>query len=160
VTTNDQGHTGTGGPLSDTDVVHIGVVPQVWYIDNTNSGAGTGAGTAADPFHSIAAFNASSGPGTNDYIVIKTGTGTYTGDGLNLKDGQQVYGSGETLSFTNPVNGNVVTILDGIGTRPTINVTTSGDQGIDLASGNTIHGVNITTAAGTTGLDDGSNSVG
>ena len=37
--------------------------------------------------------------------MIRTGTGTYTGDGLNLQNGQQVYGAGETLSFTNPVNG-------------------------------------------------------
>ena len=160
VVTNDQGHTGTGGPLTDTDTVHIGVVPQVWYIDNTNTGAGNGAGTAADPFHSIAAFNASAGPGQNDYIVIQTGTGTYTGDGLNLQDGQQVYGAGETLSFTNPVNGAVVNILDGTGTRPTINVTTAGDQGIDLAANNTIRGINITTAAGTTGLDDGQGASG
>ncbi|MBR1266842.1 cadherin domain-containing protein [Bradyrhizobium sp. AUGA SZCCT0222] len=162
VVTHDGGNTGAGGPLTDTDTVHIGVVPQVWFIDNTNfaaNGAG-GTGTAADPFRSISDFNGSAGPGANDYVVIKTGTGTYTGDGINLQNGQQLYGAGETLSFTNPVNGNVVQILDGTGTRPTINVTTGGDQGIDLASGNTIHGVNITTAAGTTGLDDGNNSVG
>lgn len=159
VVTNDQGNTGNGGPLSDTDTVHIGVVPQVWFIDNTNSGPGNGAGTSADPFHSIAAFNASAGPGVNDYIVLRTGTGTYSGDGLNLQDGQQVYGAGETLQFTNPVTNQVITIPNA-GARPTINVTTNGDQGIDIASGNTIKGVNITTGAGTTGLDDGNNSVG
>jgi VCBS repeat-containing protein len=159
VVTNDLGLTGNGGPLADTDTVHIGVVPQVWYIDNSNAGPGNGAGTVADPFHSIAAFNASAGPGVNDYIVLRTGTGTYTGEGLNLKDGQQVYGAGETLQFTNPVTNQVVNIANA-GTRPTINVTVNGDQGIDLASGNTIKGVNITTGAGTTGLDDGNNSVG
>ena len=160
VVTNDQGLTGNGGPLADADTVHIGVVAQVWYIDNTNAGPGNGAGTVADPFHSIAAFNASAGPGVNDYIVIRAGTGTYTGQGLNLQDGQQVYGAGEVLNLTNPVNGEVVNILNGSGARPTINVTQANDQGIDLASGNTIKGVNITTGAGTTGLDDGNNAVG
>ncbi len=154
VVTNDQGFTGSGGPLTDTDTVHIGVVPQVWYIDNTNSGSGNGSGTAADPFHSIAAFNASAGPGINDYIVLRTGTGTYSGDGINLQDGQQLYGAGETLQFTNPVTSQTITIPNA-GARPTINVTTNGDQGIDLAANNTVKGINITTAAGTIGLDDG-----
>jgi hypothetical protein len=157
VSTTDQGNSGLGGALVDNnDSFKIGVVPQVWYIDGAAVGPGT-AGTAADPFHTIAAFNSSLGPGVNDYIVIKSGT--YS-DGLNLKDGQQVYGAGETLSFTNPAGGHNVAILDGTGTRPTISVTTANDQGIDLASGNTIHGVNITTGAGTSGLDDGNNSVG
>ncbi len=159
VLTNDGGNTGTGGPLTDTDVVHIGVVPQVWFIDNTNfalNGAG-GTGTIADPFRSVADFNNSAGPGINDYIVVRTGTGTYT-EGLNLQNGQQVWGAGETLSFTNPVNGNVVDIPNA-GTRPTISVT-GGDQGIDLASNNTIRNVNISTASGASGLDDGNNDVG
>jgi hypothetical protein len=164
MTTTDQGNTGTGGTLTDVDNFNIGVVPQVWYIDNTNFGSlgAGGSGTAADPFRTITDFNNSAGPGTNDYVVIETGTGTYSGDGLNLKDGQQVYGAGETLSFTNPAGGHNVTILDGSGTRPTIHVTTAGDQGIDVASGNTIHGVNIQTDAGNSGLDDGSgaNAVG
>jgi hypothetical protein len=164
MTTTDQGNTGTGGSLTDVDSFNIGVVPQVWYIDNTNfaaNGAG-GSGTAADPFRSITDFNNSAGPGNNDYVVIETGTGTYTGDGINLKDGQQLYGAGETLSFTNPAGGHNVTVLDGTGTRPTIHVTTAGDQGIDVASGNTIHGVNIQTDAGNSGLDDGTgaNNVG
>ncbi|MDP1584286.1 MAG: cadherin domain-containing protein [Bradyrhizobium sp.] len=159
VVTNDLGLTGNPGPLSDSDTVHIGVVPQVWFIDNTNSGPGNGAGTSADPFHSIAAFNASAGPGVNDYIVLRTGTGTYSGDGLNLQDGQQLYGAGETLQFQNPVTLETITIPNA-GARPTINVTTNGDQGIDIAANNTIKGVNITTAANTTGLDDGNNSVG
>lgn len=159
VVTNDQGFTGNGGPLSDSDTVHIGVVPQVWFIDNTNSGPGNGAGTAADPFHSIAAFNASAGPGVNDFIVLRTGTGTYSGDGINLKDGQQLYGAGETLQFTNPVTSEVITVANA-GARPTINVTTNLDQGIDLAANNTVKGVNITTGAGTTGLDDGQGASG
>ncbi len=162
---NDNGNTGTGGALtSGASSFQVGVVPQVWYIDNTNGGAGTGAGTSADPFHSITAFNASAGPGTGDYIVLRTGTGTYAGDGINLQNNQQLYGSGETLSFTNPVTGATVTVLNGSGARPTINVTTAGDQGIDLAQNNTIHGINILTGTGTTGLDDGQgangNSVG
>ncbi|MDO9299008.1 tandem-95 repeat protein [Bradyrhizobium sp.] len=160
VLTNDGGNSGLGGPLTDTEVVHIGVVPQVWFIDNTNFGSlgAGGSGTIADPFRTVADFNNSAGPGANDYIVVRTGTGTYTGEGLDLQNGQQVWGAGETLSFTNPVNGNVVNIPNA-GTRPTISVT-GGDQGIDLASNNTIRNVNISTASGTSGLDDGNNDVG
>ena len=160
VQTNDGGNSGLGGPLVDSDTIHIGVVPQVWYIDNTNftaNGAG-GTGTAADPFRSVADFNDSVATGVNDYIVIRTGTGTYTGEGLDLQNGQQVWGAGETLSFTNPVNGAVVNIANA-GARPTINVTAASDQGIDLAANNTIRNLNITTASGTTGLDDGNNTV-
>ena len=161
VLTHDGSNSGLGGPLTDSDVINIGVVPQVWYIDNTNfaaNGAG-GTGTVADPFRSIADFNDSVATGVNDYIVIRTGTGTYTGEGLDLQDGQQVWGAGETLSFTNPVNGAVVNIANA-GTRPTLNVTAASDLGIDLAGNNTIRNLNITTAAGTSGLNDGNNSVG
>jgi hypothetical protein len=136
------------------------VVPQVWYIDNANFGTlgAGGTGTAADPFRTIADFNNSAGPGANDYILVRTGTGTYTGEGLDLQSGQQVWGAGETVSFTNPVNGAVVNIANA-GARPTISVT-GGDQGIDLASNNVIRNINITTASGTSGLDDGNNDVG
>ncbi len=160
--TNDHGHNG-GGAITDTDTINIGVIPQVWFINNA-VGAVTDAtapvGSQANPFPDIATFNASSGPGPNDYIYVKAGT--YSGDGINLKDGQTLLGDDQALSFTNPLGGPAIQIEDATGARPTIHVTTAGDQGIDLASGNIIHGINIQTDAGNSGLDDGSgaNSVG
>ncbi|MBR0869709.1 cadherin repeat domain-containing protein [Bradyrhizobium tropiciagri] len=158
--TNDHGHTGTGGPITDTDTINVGVIPQVWFINQDQSAVDATAvrGSQANPFSTVAEFNASSGPGVNDYIYVKAGT--YSGDGINLKDGQTLLGDDQALSFANPLGGAPIVIEDASGARPTINVTTAGDQGIDLAQNNTIHGINITTASGTSGLDDGNNSVG
>ena len=159
IATNDHGHTGTGGPITDTDVVSVGVTPQVWFIDQAQTGlvATEPRGSQLNPFSDITEFNAASltstGPGNNDTIYIKAGT--YTGPGINLKDGQTLLGDDQALSLADPFGGPAIVIETSSGARPTINVTTAGDQGIDLGVGNTIHGINITTAAGTTGLDDG-----
>jgi hypothetical protein len=164
IATNDHGHTGTGGPITDTDIISVGVTPQVWFIDQAQAGlvATEPRGSQLNPFTDITEFNAASltatGPGNNDTIYIKAGT--YTGPGINLKDGQTLLGDDQALSQTDPFGGPAIVIETSSGARPTINVTTGGDQGIDLASGNTIHGINITTAAGTTGLDDGNNGAG
>jgi hypothetical protein len=164
IATNDQGHTGTGGPLSDSDIVSVGVTPQVWFIDQAQTGlvATEPRGSQLNPFSDITEFNAASltatGPGNNDTIYIKAGT--YTGPGINLKDGQTLLGDDQALSQTDPFGGPAIVIETSSGARPTINVTTGGDQAIDLGVGNTIHGINITTAAGTTGLNDGNNAVG
>jgi hypothetical protein len=159
IATDDHGHTGTGGPLTDTDIVSVGVTPQVWFIDQAQTGlvATEPRGSQLNPFSDITEFNAASltstGPGNNDTIYIKAGT--YTGPGINLKDGQTLLGDDQALSQTDPFGGPAIVIETSSGARPTINVTTGGDQAIDLGVGNTIHGINITTAAGTTGLDDG-----
>jgi hypothetical protein len=164
IATNDQGHTGTGGPITDTDVVAVGVTPQVWFINQDQSSLDSNAarGSQTNPFSDVTEFNAASltatGPGNNDYIYVKAGT--YTGPGINLKDGQTLLGDDQALSLADPFGGPAIVIETSSGARPTINVTTAGDQGIDLGVGNTIHGINITTAAGTTGLDDGNNAVG
>jgi hypothetical protein len=159
IATNDHGHTGTGGPITDTDVVNVGVTPQVWFInqDQSSLDASASRGSQTNPFSDVTEFNAASltatGPGTNDTIYVKAGT--YTGPGINLKDGQTLLGDDQALSLADPFGGPAIVIETSSGARPTINVTTAGDQGIDLGVGNTIHGINITTAAGTTGLDDG-----
>ena len=42
--------------------------------------------------------------------MLKHGTGTYTEtNGINLADGVNLIGGNETLTFTNPVTGEVVT---------------------------------------------------
>jgi large repetitive protein len=164
IATNDHGHTGTGGPITDTDVVSVGVTPQVWFIDQAQTGlvATEPRGSQLNPFSDVTEFNAASltstGPGNNDTIYIKAGT--YTGPGINLKDGQTLLGDDQALSLADPFGGSPIVIETSSGARPTINVTTGGDQAIDLGVGNTIHGINITTAAGTSGLDDGNNAVG
>ncbi|NEV00908.1 hypothetical protein [Bradyrhizobium uaiense] len=162
---NDNGHTGTGSPLSSgPQSFHVGVVPQVFYIDNSATSS-TNAGTQANPYTSIAAFNAANPAGSGDYVVLEhgTGTGTYNeANGINLANGVNLIGGSHTLQFTNPVTGQVVTANAGSGSDPVIKVT-GADNGIDLlgTSGHTITGVSIDTSASTgIGISDDGNNVG
>jgi large repetitive protein len=166
VQTNDLGHTGTGGPLSSSvGTVNIGVIPKVWFIDNSATGAQDG--SQAHPFQSIAAFNAINDGAANhaqagDYIYLKTGTGVYSeADGIHLLNSQQLVGGGDSLSFTDPLNNaNTITIATA-GTRPVIDVTGAGNDAIHLAQDNTIHGFNIATDNATAiGIVDNGGTVG
>ena len=119
-----------------TGTVTITVGPSVWFIDNTAPAGGNG--TQANPFNSIAAFNAAqgtaNGPDAGDTIYLREGTGTYTeADGINLANGQTLIGAGQNLV----VNG--VTIETG-DPAPTIQVTGAGNQGVLLAQNNTLSG--------------------
>jgi len=160
---SDNGNTGTGGPLSSgNQTFHVGVVPQVFYIDN--SAGGSNLGTQANPFTSIAAFNAANPAGTGDYVVLEHGTGTYSeANGINLADGVNLIGGSQTLQFTNPVTSVVVTANTGSGTDPVIKLTAgSADNGVDLLAGTTGHtiahvGVDTTLGSGMGISDDGNN---
>ncbi|MGF6310581.1 hypothetical protein ABIB82_004666 [Bradyrhizobium sp. i1.8.4] len=161
---NDNGNTGTGGPLSSgAQTFHVGVVPQVFYIDNSTTGTSANLGTQADPYTSIASFNAANPAGAGDYVVLEHGTGTYSeANGINLANGVNLIGGSHTLQFTNPVTSQVVTANVGSGTDPVIKVT-GADNGIDLlgTSGHTISGVSIDTSAGSgIGISDDGNNVG
>ncbi|MCC8980975.1 cadherin domain-containing protein [Bradyrhizobium acaciae] len=160
----DNGHNGTGGPLSSgAQTFHVGVVPQVFYIDNSTGGTSLNLGTQHDPYTSIAAFNAANPAGSGDYVVLEHGTGTYSeANGINLANGVNLIGGSHTLQFTNPVTGQVVTANAGSGSDPVIKVT-GADNGIDLlgTSGHTITGVSIDTSASTgIGISDDGNNVG
>jgi large repetitive protein len=163
---NDNGHTGTGGPLSSgNQTFHVGVVPQVFYIDNS-AGGSANLGTQADPFTSIAAFNTANPAGSGDYVVLEHGTGTYSeANGINLANGVNLIGGSQTLQFTNPVTSQVVTANVGSGTDPTIKLTAgSADNAIDLLAGTTGHTiahVNVDTTLGSgMGISDDGNNVG
>ncbi|MGF6429211.1 cadherin domain-containing protein [Bradyrhizobium elkanii] len=161
---NDNGNTGTGGPLtSGAQTFHVGVVPQVFYIDNSPTALANSAnlGTAADPYTSIAAYNAANPAGSGDYVVLRSGTYTEA-NGINLANGVNLVGGSHSLTFTNPVTGAVVTANTATGTDPVIKVT-GADNGIDLlgTSGHGISGVSIDTSASTgMGISDDNNNVG
>ncbi len=167
VQTNDLGHTGTGGPLtSSVATVDIGVIPKVWFIDNTASAVGAD-GSQAHPFNSIAAFNAvndggASHPQTGDYVYLTTGTGVYSeADGIHLLNGQQLVGGGDGLTFPDPLNNANTLTIETAGTRPVIDVTGAGNDAIHLAQDNTIHGFNVATEnAAATGIVDNGGTVG
>ncbi|MBV8685514.1 MAG: tandem-95 repeat protein [Alphaproteobacteria bacterium] len=120
----------------------VGVGPQtVWFIDNSAVGSAN-TGTAADPFTSIAAFNAAQGtlggpqPGHTVHLLAGTGTGIYAeADGINLLNGQILVGDS-----TGAV-------------RPTIEAT-AGD-GINVAQNNVISGIDIGNTSGADIADSG-----
>ncbi|MET1109947.1 MAG: Ig-like domain-containing protein, partial [Allosphingosinicella sp.] len=140
----DDGH---GGTVSQDVTITIngagvGTGPQTeWYIDNSAVGS-TNVGTEANPFTSIAAFNAAQGTlggpqiNANVHLLTGTGTGIYAeADGINLLNGQ---------TLTGEATGAV---------RPTIEAT-SGD-GINVAQGNTISGLDIGNTSGADIADSG-----
>ncbi len=164
VTTDDGSNTGSGGAKTDTDSFQVGVIPEVFIIDNADGTADdANSGSAANPFNSIASFNTNASDGSGDYIYIKNGTGTYSeANGLTLLNDQQIFGQGQTLQFTNPVTGEVVTIGTGAsGTTPTLSITGASATGVTLAQGNTLKGFNLaTTQSGQTAIKDGNGTVG
>jgi VCBS repeat-containing protein len=173
VTTNDLGHNPSGA-LTDQDPLPIGVLPKVWYIDNTANGdddLSAPLGSQKHPFTSIAAFNAvndggAGHPAAGDTVFVRSGTyDSAHGDanGITLLNNQKLIGEGDGLAFQDPfasAGTNIQVVAAGV--RPIISV--SGTAiGIDLASGNTVHGLDVATAAaGAVGIDDGAanNSVG
>jgi hypothetical protein len=167
LTTNDNGATGTGAHPNVVSTEALGVIPKVWFIDNTASAVGED-GSQAHPFHSIAAFNAINDGGaghaqTGDYIYLKTGTGTYSEtDGIHLLNGQQLIGGGDGLTFTDPLNNANTLTIETAGTRPVIDVTGgAGNDAIHLAQNNTIHGFNVATEnAAAMGIADNGGTVG
>ncbi|HEX2255175.1 MAG TPA: Ig-like domain-containing protein, partial [Afifellaceae bacterium] len=154
------------GGLTSTGTVEVEVGPNVWFIDD--SAAPGGDGSQANPFNSIAAFNAvndgiGNNPGENDIIYLRFGDdGVYTEtDGINLLNGQKLIGQGEDLVVT-PTGGGPDFTLDLDNTQvPTIVVTGAGGQAIQLAQNNTIQGLNVgMNHANAIGIEDGGGTVG
>jgi VCBS repeat-containing protein len=145
VQVND-GHGGTAS--QDVTITLTGAAdgPQtVWYIDNSAVGS-TNVGTQANPFTSIASFNAAQGtlggPQVAATVYLLAGTGNYIeADGINLLNDQLLYGV---------ANGAV---------RPTIHATGAGNDGIQLAQNNTIAGVDLGNV-NDVGITDGGGTVG
>jgi VCBS repeat-containing protein len=140
----DDGHGGT--VTQDVTITitgaGVGAGPQtVWFIDNSAVGSAN-LGTFADPYTSIAAFNAAQGTiggpqaGHTVHLLAGTGTGVYAeADGINLLNGQILVGD---------ENGPV---------RPTIEAT-AGD-GINVAQNNTVTGIDIGNTSGADIADSG-----
>ncbi len=136
---------GNGGTVTQDVTVTItgagvGAGPQtVWYIDNSDLDSAN-LGTQADPFTSLAAFNAAQGsiggPATGHTVYLLAGTGTYAeADGINLLDGQILIG-----------------VADG-SVRPTIEA--SAGDGINVAQNNNISGLDIGNTSGADIADSG-----
>ncbi|WP_162806225.1 beta strand repeat-containing protein [Sphingosinicella terrae] len=141
---------------TDTATVTINVESSVWFIDNGAVGSAN-LGTQADPYTSLAAFNAAQGapdgPAEGETVYLREGLGTYAeADGINLLDGQVLVGGGQDLV----IGGDL--IESGTG-RPTIVTTGPGGHGVELAQDNSLSGFDIGTTTGA-GIADGGGSVG
>jgi VCBS repeat-containing protein len=164
VTTNDLGHNPSGA-LTDQDSLAIGVIPKVWYIDDVAPASPSGPlGSITNPFVGIAAFDAVNDgapghPAAGDTVFLYSGS--YS-TGIILLDNQKLIGQGDGLAVQDPFASAGTNLqLVSAGTRPVITVASG--IGIDLASGNNVHGLDVaTTASGAIGIDDGAanNSVG
>ena len=147
----DDGHGGTVTQEVTITITGAGVGagPQtVWYIDNSAVGSAN-LGTQADPYTSIAAFNAAQGTvggpqaGHTVFLLAGTGTGIYAEpDGINLLNDQTLIGIAG--------DGDI---------RPTIVTTAGTNHGIELAQDNNISGIDIGNTTGA-GISDGNGTVG
>ena len=143
--------TNSGG--SDVAEVTFTVDDVIWFIDN-NAGGSTNEGTLDNPFTTLAAFNtANDGVGNNpeagDNIFLYSGSGNYTG-GVTLLDNQTLIGQGATGTSLEALLG--ITLAPFSDALPTIGgtdpvIVNGGGNGIALASGNTIRGLNIGSAS-------------
>ncbi|GAA5505761.1 cadherin domain-containing protein [Novipirellula caenicola] len=138
----------------------------VWFIDVTPSGAGN-EGTLSDPFTSIPDYHGVAAAGDKVFIA----EGSYTGP-LNLDNNTIVIGEGavagpvvfivvgdptaDLLGVTVPTDSRVLPSVGG--TAPVI---TSATNGINLAQGNTVRGVDIgnTNGTGISGTSVGTSTV-
>jgi hypothetical protein len=122
----------SGTTASATVTITVGTV--VWYVDDSQSAAGTGESNA--PFNTLAAAN--SAVGANSIVFLYQGNATYTG-GLTMKSGDDLWGQPHGLTV-----GSYDLVAPG-GSNPVI--TNSGGDGIDLASGVDIEDVNVSGAS-------------
>ena len=122
-------------PKSSIGTVDITVGPVVWYVDNSLSSAGDG--RSSSPFNTLAAANAAAG--SNSIVFLYQGSGNYTG-GVTMHSGEDLLGQPHGLT----VDGNELVAAGG--SMPTI--TNPGGDGIDLAEGVDVEGVNVSSPSG------------
>ncbi len=134
------------GGLADTGTVTITLGDLIWYVDNDNGGTADGRSTT--PYTTLAPIDAGGGDdgkdGAGDTIFVFDGTGNTVG-GILLEDNQLLQGHEIALApagFEYAGGANLVAAS----TAPTI--TDGAGDVIELASGNTIRGLDIAATNG------------
>ncbi|MBS1791322.1 MAG: DUF11 domain-containing protein, partial [Acidobacteria bacterium] len=148
-----------GGKFNDATVT-ITISNKVWFINNNSPGS-LNRGTFTHPFTNIANFNtANTGaalrPAAGDIISLRTGTGTYTeADGVNLLNNQKLIGEGVALNseFSADANSTAAYTTFAAGTMASPVIVTTAGNGVDLASGNTVRGLNVGNTPGFFGFN-------
>ena len=121
--------------LTETETVTITVGTRVWYVNNSDSAAGNG--EAASPFNTLAAAGAAAGP--DSILFLYQGKGAYTG-GVIMQPGEDLWGQPHGLT----VGG--YSLVPAGGSTPAI--TNERGDGIDLAEGADVEGVNVSSPSG------------
>ena len=144
VYTLEDGNSGT-----DTGTVTISVSEMIWFVDKT--AMGTDAGTLADPFTTLAQFNAATTADGDCVFVAGSGDAQYTGP-INLADNQRLIGQGASgtlaaqCGVTLAANSDALPALSG--TRPVISTTTGTINGVGLGQSNRLRGFNVANTTG------------
>jgi hypothetical protein len=159
----------TGSPVACASAnVDLTISGMLWFLDNSASAAGNGRLTS--PFNSLAGFNAvndgvGNHPAAGEVIFIDRLTATdYTGP-LTLQNTQKVLGKGASVSIATFAGITLAADSDPLpttgGTKPKITTTTGTVNGINLASGNTLRGLEVgnTTGVGIFGTSFGTLTV-
>ncbi len=135
--------------------VTLTVADLIWFIDN--SATSSNVGTYLNPFTTINSFNNSASPSTGALIYLLQGSGYNEADGLNLQNNQQLIGQAINLTTVISTANNSGTIAQpfpppsGIDNTPLLQATAG--NGIDLAAGNTVRGINIGSTPGNIGIN-------
>ena len=139
---------GVPGSACTTGTVDLAVGAPIWFIDNSAPAGGNG--TLASPFPSTAAF---AGTTTGDVYLAETGTDYATG--ITLGANQDLVGEGTGGASLAAVLGRTVppysVSLPAVnGTNP--DITPTSGNGITLASGNRVLGVDIEVSGSGAGI--------
>ncbi|MEZ4572549.1 MAG: Ig-like domain-containing protein [Thermomicrobiales bacterium] len=133
---------------SNTATVTVSVSSDlIWFIDSSSTGSNQG--TLANPFTSIASFMSNATDSAGETIFIATGSG-YT-SGITLLDSQKLVGQAAGASLES-ISGITFapfsrTLPSTGGTAPAL--ATSSGNAVDLATANTVRGLDIGNTAGT-----------
>ncbi|MCY7350279.1 MAG: Ig-like domain-containing protein [Cytophagaceae bacterium] len=147
--TLEDGNEVTGVVATDAGTVTITVSNLIYFIDNS-SAAATSDGRLTSPFKSLANFNSGS-TNAGDVVYLENTDTNYAG-GIVLANNERLFGEGHTgganlvnvLNFTLATHSIALPAING--TRPVI--TNAGGNGIALASGNTVRGVEVGATSG------------
>jgi len=158
---NSFGEVTTNCTVNITLNTDAGAIP--WFIER--GAVGTNNGTFANPFNSIASFNAANtntgnNPGTGDVVYVYADVpGFYNeADGLNLLDAQKIYGGTVQFDSVFTASGLVssaYTTFASTAEGARTEIRTTGDDAFDIFSNNIIQGFTIDSTAGYAFADSG-----
>ena len=132
----------------DSATVTVTVDEMIWFVDNAQAAQGDGRLTS--PFNSLdgpAGYNAAAADAPGDIVFVYAGSGNYHG-GITLQNDQYLIGDGVDLASAVPLTlpSHSLPLPAGPNARPTL--ANSAGNGVTLAAGNTVRGLNIGPTSG------------